>query len=81
MIRKHQVHRASFQPKAALSAVPVEVTPIELSLRFGVNPAQVSQWKHQLEKTAQRVFSGEEAERKPIPQETELLAALERMQA
>jgi len=55
-------------------------TPSELGLRFGVHPAQVSQWKHQLEKTAQRVFSGEQVERKPSPREEELVAALERMQ-
>ena len=58
MVRKHQVHRASFKAKVALAAVRGEGTPSELGLRFGVHPTQVSQWKQQLEKTAQRVFSG-----------------------
>lgn len=81
MVRKWQVHRASFKAKVALAALRGDGTPSELGLRYGVHPAQVSQWKHQLEKTAQRVFSGEAQERKPSQREGELVAALERMQA
>ena len=77
MVKKWQVHRASFKAKVALRG---EGTPSELGLRFGVHPTQVSQWKQQLEKTAQRVFSGEEVERKLSPREEELVTALERMQ-
>ena len=62
MIRKHQVHRASFKAKVALAAVRGEGTPSELGLRYGVHPTQVSQWKHQLEQTAQRVAGGGHAE-------------------
>ena len=81
MVRKHQVHRASFKAKVALAAVRGEGTPSELGLRFGVHPTQVSQWQHQLEKTAQRVFSGEKVEAAPSAREAELATALERMQA
>jgi transposase-like protein len=81
MVRKNQVHRASFKAKVALAAVRGEGTASELGLRFGVHPAQVSQWKLQLEKTAQRVFSGERVEARPRAREAELAAALERMQA
>lgn len=80
MVKKWQVHRASFKAKVALAALRGEGTPSELGLRFGVHPTQVSQWKQQLEKTAQRVFSGEEVERKLSPREEELVTALERMQ-
>jgi transposase-like protein len=80
MVKKWQVHRASFKAKVALAALRGEGTPSELGLRFGVHPTQVSQWKQQLEKTAQRVFSGEKVERKPSPREAELVTALERMQ-
>lgn len=80
MVKKWQVHRASFKAKVALAALRGEGTPSELGLRFGVHPTQVSQWKQQLEKTAQRVFSGEEVERKLSPREAELVTALERMQ-
>jgi transposase len=80
MVKKWQVHRASFKAKVALAAVRGEGTPSELGLRFGVHPTQVSQWKHQLEKTAQRVFSGEGVERKPRPREEELVTALDRLQ-
>jgi len=68
MVRKHQVHRASFK------ALRGEGTPSELGLRFGVHPTQVSQWKQQLEKTAQRVSSGEGVERKPSRREKVALA-------
>lgn len=78
MVKKNQVHRASFKAKVALAAVRGEGTPSELGLRFGVHPTQVSQWKHQLERTAQRVFSGEAA---PSAREGELAAVVERMQA
>jgi transposase len=81
MVKKWQVHRASFKAKVALAALRGDGTPSELGLRYGVHPAQVSQWKHQLEKTAQRVFSGEALEQKPSQREGELVAALERMQA
>ena len=77
MVRKHQVHRASFQAKVALAAVRGEGTPSELGLRFGVHPTQVNQWKRQLEKAAPGVFSGAAT---PSARETELAAALERMQ-
>jgi len=80
MVRKHQVHRASFKAKVALAAVRGEGTSSELGLRFGVHPTQVNQWKLQLEKTAQRVFSGEKVEATPSAREAELAAALERMQ-
>jgi len=80
MVKKWQVHRASFKAKVALAALRGEGTPGELGLRFGVHPTQVSQWKQQLEKTAQRVFSGEGVERKPSLREAELVTALERMQ-
>ena len=80
MVKKWQVHRASFKAKVALAAVRGEGTPSELGLRFGVHPTQVNQWKQQLEKTAQRVFSGEGLERKPSSREAELVTALERMQ-
>ena len=80
MVKKWQVHRASFKAKVALAALRGEGTPSELGFRFGVHPTQVSQWKQQLEKTAQRVFSGEAVERKPSLREAELAAALERMQ-
>jgi transposase-like protein len=80
MIRKHQVHWALFKAKVALAALRGEGTPSELGLRYGVHPTQVSQWKHQLEKTAQRVFSGEKVESQPSAREAELAAALERMQ-
>ncbi len=80
MVKKFQVHRASFKAKVALAALRGDGTPSELGLRFGVHPAQVSQWKHQLEKTAQRVFSGEAVERQPSSRGVELVGALERMQ-
>ena len=79
MVKKGQVYRASFKAKVALAAVRGEGTPSELGLRFGVHPAQVNQWKHQLEQTARQVFSGE-GERKASPREEELVAALERLQ-
>jgi transposase-like protein len=77
MVKKNQVHRAAFQAKVALAALRGDGTPSELGLRFGVHPTQVNQWKHQLEKTAQRVFSGEAA---PSAREGELAAVVERMQ-
>lgn len=77
MVRKHQVHRASFKARVALAAVRGEGTPSELGSRFGVHPTQVSQWKHQLEKAAQGVFSGAAT---PSAREAELAAALARMQ-
>ncbi len=80
MVKKFQVHRASFKAKVALAALRGEGTPSELGLRYGVHPAQVSQWKHQLEKTAPRVFSGEKVESRPSSREAELVAALERLQ-
>ena len=77
MVKKKQVHRASFQAKVALAALRGKGTVNEIALRYGVHPTQVSQWQHQLEKSAQRVFSGEAT---PSAREVELVAALERMQ-
>ncbi len=77
MVRKNQVHRASFKARVALAAVRGEGTPSELGLRFGVHPTQVNQWRHQLEKAAQRIFSGEAT---PSAREAELGVLLERMQ-
>ena len=73
-------HEIAAYPLAIADFTSVISLRPELALRFGVHPAQVNQWKHQLEKTARRVFSGEEVERKPSPREEELVAALERMQ-
>ena len=73
MVRKNQVHRASFKVKVALAAVRGEGTPSELGSQFGVHPTQVNQWKHQLEQAAQGVFSGAAT---PSAREAELAAAL-----
>lgn len=77
MVRKKQVHRASFKAKVALAAVRGEGTPSELGLRFGVHPTQVNQWKYQLEQAAQRIFSGEAT---PSAREAELGVVVERLQ-
>jgi len=77
MVRKKQVHRASFKAKVALAAVRGEGTASELGLRFGVHPTQVNQWKHQLEQAAQRIFSGEAT---PSEREAELGVVVERLQ-
>jgi transposase-like protein len=77
MVRKKQVHRASFKAKVALAAVRGEGTPSELGSRFGVHPTQVSHWKHQLEQAAQRIFSGEAT---PSAREAELGVVVERLQ-
>ena len=76
--RQRRVFEKTFRAKVALAAVRGDGTPSELGLRFGVHPTQVSQRKQQLEKTAQRVFSGEAA---PSAREGELAAVVERMQA
>ena len=77
MVRKKQVHRASFKARVALAAMRGEGTSSELGLRFGVHPTQVNQWKHQLEQAAQRIFSGEAT---PSAREAELGVVVERLQ-
>jgi transposase-like protein len=75
MVAKQQRHKARFKAKVALAAIRGEGTASELACRFGVHPAQVNQWKYQLEQQAQEVFQEE------VPKEAaELAQRLEQVQ-
>jgi transposase-like protein len=74
---------ASFKAKVALAAVREEGTPSELACRFGVHATQVAQWRHQLEESAQSLFSDgrKGVEQDPTEREADLFAALARVEA
>jgi len=57
MIRKRTRHSAEFKAKVALEAAKNINTLNELAAKYGVHPAQISQWKKQLLDGLTGIFS------------------------
>jgi transposase-like protein len=57
MIRKRTRHSAEFKAKVALEAAKEINTLNELATKYGVHPAQISQWKKQLLDSLSSIFS------------------------
>lgn len=57
MRRPRRNHGAAFKAKVALAALKGELTLVELSQRYDVDPNQITQWKGLLLERAERVFA------------------------
>jgi transposase len=55
--RPRRNHAAGFKAKVALEAIKGEQTLVELAERFQVHPNQITEWKKQLLKGADSIFS------------------------
>ena len=72
--KKRKVHAPEFKAKVGLEALRGVKTINEIGQEFGVHPAQVGQWKKEIQEQAKTLFEGK---RGPQPmaahQEPELL--------
>lgn len=59
---KRRNHGSAFKAKVALEAIKEQQTIAELSTRFQVHPNSIINWKKQLLKKAQEVFSTNNSE-------------------
>jgi transposase-like protein len=75
MSKRRRNHSAAFKARVALEAVKGEQTLSELSVRFGIHPTQIQQWKKQLVEGSKDIFDASEKERKHIESEVKDLHA------
>jgi transposase-like protein len=75
MSKSRRNHSAAFKARVALEAVKGEQTLSELSVRFGIHPTQIQQWKKQLVEGSKDIFDASEKERKHIESEVKDLHA------
>jgi transposase len=74
MIRRK--HDANFKAKIALEAVKENMTIAELSNKYSIGPTQIKEWKADLLAQAETIFV--KGNKKPVPDNSDLVAALER---
>jgi transposase len=55
---------AAFKKKVALEALKEDKTIAEIASQYGVHPMQISQWKRELVKGAEAVFSDKRSRKK-----------------
>jgi len=72
--KKRKMHTAEFKAKVGLEALRGVKTINEIGQAYGVHPAQVGQWKKEIQEQAKTLFEGKRGP-KPIAahQEPELL--------
>lgn len=58
MSKKRRTFSAEFKAKVAMEAMKEQETINQIASRYGVVPAQVSQWKSQLMKSLPEAFKG-----------------------
>ena len=66
MSKKRRNHSAAFKASAAIEAIKGEQTLSELSVRFGIHPTQIQQWKKKLLEGSKDVFGASERERRHV---------------
>ena len=75
MSKRRRNHSAAFKAGVAIEAIKGEQTLSELSVRFGIHPTQIQQWKKQLVEGSKDIFDASEKERKHIESEVKDLHA------
>ena len=70
--KQRQFHTLGLKVKVGLEAIRGTKTINEISLEFGVHPAQVSQWKKEIQEHAKTLF---EVKRGPKPVAVQVLVA------
>ena len=72
--RKRKVHTPEFKAKVGLEALRGAKTINEIGQEYGVHPAQVGQWKKEIQEQAKTLFEGKRGPRAiAAHQEPELL--------
>lgn len=56
--KKRKVHSAEFKAKVGLDALQGVKTINEIGQTYGVHPAQVGQWKREIQEQAKTLFQG-----------------------
>ena len=63
---KRRNHSAAFKASVAIEAIKGEQTLSELSVRFGIHPTQIQQWRKKLLEGSKDVFGASERERRHV---------------
>lgn len=74
MIRRK--HEPAFKAKIALEAIREHMTIAEISNKYEIGPTQIKDWKSELLAQTEQLFS--KGSKKPVQDNSELIAALER---
>ena len=68
--KKRKVHTPEFKAKVGLEALQGVKTVNEIGQQYGVHPAQVGQWKKEIQERAKTLFEGKRGP-KPIAEHQE----------
>jgi transposase len=68
--KKRKMHTAEFKAKVGLEALRGVKTINEIGQEYGVHPAQVGQWKKEIQEQAKTLFEGKRG-RKPLAEHQE----------
>jgi transposase len=72
--KKRKMHTAEFKAKVGLEALRGVKTINEIGQAYGVHPAQVGQWKKEIQEQAKTLFEGKRGPKPPAAhQEPDLL--------